>query len=339
MTDIPPSDPKSSQTNSLGFDEFIGILVAFSTIGLVLFWSFSRKDSGWNINGSLLPSPSSSTFPITPVRPDQQVVPFIVPGVKSTVVPSPPDQNTFQDQLPPVSNLTPEESQPEDESTSSQTTTREQYSVVAPGEKLPIIPPPLAFTDVPSEFWGRRFIDILSSRGIIKGFPDYSFRPSQPVTRAEFAAILEQAFGKRVDSTSTNFKDLSAQFWATPAINQSISTGFLKGYPDKTFQPNQKISRVQVLVALASGLNLKVPSSPDKVLSVYKDAQEIPKYALDKIAAATENSLVVNHPDPQRFAPNQEATRAEVAAMVHQALVRMGKLQPIKSESIVTVAH
>jgi hypothetical protein len=337
MTDIPPSDPKSSQRNTLGFDEFLGILVAFSTIGLILFWSFSRKDSGWNINGLLSPSPTSSASPVTPASPSQQVVPFIVPGVKPTVTPSPTDQNTFEDELPPVSNFAPDHSQAEDESTSSATITREQYSVVAPGEKLPTIPPPLAFTDVPSEFWGRRFIDVLSSRGITKGFPDYSFRPNQPVTRAEFAAILQQAFGKRVDSTSADFKDVSAQFWATPAINQSITTGFLKGYPDKTFQPEQKIPRVQVLVALASGLNLKVPSSPDKVLSVYKDAKEIPKYALDKVAAATESSLVVNHPDPQTFAPNQEATRAEVAAMVHQALVRMGKLQPIKSQSIVTV--
>jgi hypothetical protein len=338
MTDIPPSDPKSSQRNTLGFDEFLAILVAFSTIGLILFLSFSRKDSSWNINGLLLPSPTSSAPPVTPVSPSQQVVPFIVPSVKPTVTPSPTDQDTFEDELPPVSNFAPDQSQAEDESTSSATITRQQYSVVAPGEKLPTIPPPLAFTDVPSEFWGRRFIDVLSSRGITKGFPDYSFRPNQPVTRAEFAAILQQAFGKRVDSSSTtNFKDVSAQFWAIPAINQSISTGFLKGYPDKTFQPEQKIPRVQVLVALASGLNLKVPSSPDKLLSVYKDAKEIPKYALDKVAAATESSLVVNHPDPQTFAPNQEATRAEVAAMVHQALVRIGKLQPIKSQSIVTV--
>lgn len=346
MTNMPPSDPKSSQTNTLGFDEFIAILVAFTTIGVILFWSFSRKDSSWNINSLVSPSPTSSAsgvipaipaIPATPATPDQQLVPFIVPSVKPTVTPSPNDQDTFEDELPPVSNFAPNQSQAEDPSTSSETVTTQQYSVVAPGERLPTIPPPLAFTDVPAEFWGRRFIDVLSSRGIIKGFPDYSFRPNQPVTRAEFAAILQEAFGKRVNSTSTNFKDVSAEYWATPAINQTISTGFLRGYPDQTFKPEQKIPRVQVLVALASGLNLKVPSSPDKVLSVYKDAKDIPKYALDKVTAATENGLVVNHPDPQVFAPNQEATRAEVAAMVHQALVRMGKLQSIKSESIVTV--
>jgi hypothetical protein len=109
MTDIPPSDPKSSQRNTLGFDEFLAILVAFSTIGLILFWSFSRKDSSWNINGLLLPSPTSSAPPVTPVSPSQQVVPFIVPSVKPTVTPSPTDQDTFEDELPPVSNFAPDQ--------------------------------------------------------------------------------------------------------------------------------------------------------------------------------------------------------------------------------------
>lgn len=337
-----PSDQESSPNNTLGFDEFIGILVAFATIGVILFWSFSRKNSSWNITGLISPSPTSSAspsvIPAIPGIPEQQAIPFILPSVKPTVSPSPTDEKTLQDELLPGLNLAPNEpSQAQDPLSSFPITTTEQSRVVTKSEKLPTIPPPLAFTDVPAEFWGRRFIDILSSRGIIKGFPDYSFRPNQPVNRAEFAAILQQAFDKRDGGNSTTFKDTPANFWAIPAINQSITTGFLRGYPDSTFKPDQKIPRVQVLVALASGLNLKIPSSPEKVLSIYKDAKDIPKYAIDKIAAATENRLVVNHPDLQVLAPNQEATRAEVAAMVHQALVRMGKLQPVQSQSIVTV--
>ncbi|WP_211176042.1 S-layer homology domain-containing protein [Brasilonema sp. UFV-L1] len=337
-----PSDPESSPNNTLGFDEFIGILVAFATIGVILFWSFSRKNSNWNFTGLTSPNPTSSASPVIPVMPSlpgipkQQPIPFLLPGVKPTLTPSPTNGKTSDDELPPVYDLTPNEpSQAQDPFFSFPTTTTEQSRVLTPSEKLPTIPPPLAFTDVPAEFWGRRFIDILSSRGIIKGFPDYSFRPNQPVNRAEFAAILQQAFDRRNGGNTTTFKDTPADFWAIPAINQSITTGFLKGYPDNTFKPDQKIPRVQVLVALASGLDLKVPSSPEKVLSIYKDAKEIPQYALDKVAAATENRLVVNHPDLQVLAPNQEATRAEVAAMVHQALVRMGRLQPIESQSIV----
>jgi hypothetical protein len=82
-------------------------------------------------------------------------------------------------------------------------------------------------------------------------------------------------------------------------------------------------------------LNLKAPASPNKILSVYKDAKDIPTYAIGKIAAATTNGLVVNYPNPQILAPNKVASRAEVTAMIHQALVKRGKLQAISSPNIV----
>jgi hypothetical protein len=337
-TNMHSPDPESSPNNTLGFDEFIGILVAFLTIGMILFWTFSRKNPNWNLTGLISPSPTSSASPIIPVIPEQPEIPFLLPGVKPIVTPSPTDKHSFLDDLfPQTLNVPPDEawSKTEQPSFSPPITGTKQSRVTIPSEKLPTIPPPIAFTDVPGDFWGGRFINILSSRGMIKGFPDYSFRPNQPVNRAEFAAILQQAFDKRDGGNSTNFKDIPPEFWAISAINRSIAIRFLKGYPDQSFKPDQKIPRVQVLVALVSGLNLKIPSSPEKVLSVYKDAKDIPKYAIDKVAAATENRLVVNHPDPQVLAPNQEATRAEVTAMVHQALVRMGRLQPIESPSIV----
>ncbi|PMB51704.1 S-layer protein [Fischerella thermalis CCMEE 5201] len=326
MTNTPP-DPKSSQTNALGFDEFIGILVAFATIGAILFWSFSRKESGWNFNSLLLPSPTPTTSP-TPLA-----------------IPTPPDVGTRQtpsasaqenlSRVTPSPTVNPN-NLPQEQAPFPPFTTNRTLPLVIPEQKS-TIPPPIAFTDVPSDFWARRFIDVLSSRNIIKGYQDYTFRPNQPVTRAEFAAIVEQAFGKELSKTKNtiSFKDVPPRFWANSAIDQAISTGFLKGYPNKVFRPQQKIPRVQVLVALTSGMNLNVPASQTRIISFYRDAKEIPNYATDKIAAATANSLVVNYPNPKALNPNKEATRAEVAAMVYQALVRTGRLDAIQSEYIV----
>jgi S-layer homology domain len=340
MTNTPP-DPQSSQRTALGFDEFIAILVAFATIGAVLFWAFSRRDSGWNFSVLPLPSPTASVAvpPTTQIQPNANSNLNIVPSAPPATVNEPtlvnpsPSPGTIPTLiLPfPVAPAAP----PHVQMSPSANSFPEPFRVVTPSEQKSTIPPPIAFSDVPNDLWARRFINVLSSRGIIKGFPDYSFRPNQPVTRAEFAAILEQGFNKQLGTNAIAFNDIPSKYWATPAINQAISTGFLKGYPDKTFKPEQKISRVQVLVALVSGLNLKEPTSADKTLSVYKDVKDIPKYAIGKTAAATANNLVVNYPDPNTFAPNKEATRAEVAAMVHQALVRMGRLQPIESKNIV----
>ncbi len=346
MTNTPPSDPESSQKNALGFDEFIGVLVAFTTIGVILFWSFSRKDSGWNLDRVL--SLSSTTSPniqqnqsLPSLAPQQQpntqapVSPVPAPIVEPRSAPETVDQVPSTSVLPRT-RITPNNlPQVQTPLSSFSQAISQPFSLVTPSRKKSTIPPPIAFNDVPADFWGRRFINVLSSRRIIKGFPDYSFRPNQPVTRAEFAAILQQAFENKTAKSSLKFKDVNETFWGTPAINQAISTGFLKGYPNQTFQPEQKISRVQVLVALVSGLNLKTPASPEKVLQIYKDAQDIPQYATAKIASATVNGLVVNYPDSEVFAPNKEATRAEVAAMVYQALVKMGRLEAIPSKNIV----
>ncbi|MDZ7959492.1 MAG: S-layer homology domain-containing protein [Aulosira sp. DedQUE10] len=345
MTNTPP-DPESSPKTALGFDEFIAVLVAFSTIGAILFWSLSRKDSSWDFNGVLSLSPTTS--PSTQQNPAlPSAVPTLQPDADNlrsplpTPIVEPSSAPSIIDQVPANSVLSPTQIAPstppqvQGPLPSSKIVNPQPFSLVTPSKSKLTIPPPIAFNDVPADFWGRRFINVLSSRSIIKGFPDYSFRPNQPVNRAEFAAILQRAFEYKPAKSTLRFKDVTAKSWATPAINQAISAGFLKGYPNQTFQPEQTISRSQVLVALVSGLNLKTPASPDQVLKIYKDAKDIPKYATDKIASATINGLVVNYPDRDVFAPNKEATRAEVAAMVYQALVKMGRLEQIPSKSIV----
>jgi hypothetical protein len=349
MTNLPPSDPKSSQRNTLDFDEFIGIFVAFATVGAILFWSFSRRNATGSDFSLFAPTPQ----PIQPspgnnllLQEPNVGVPKgnlnlnlpLPPAIKEPGTPSVPD-NGILGGVPPLVVIPPEVGQSQVVPPVVQTTPRPFDGVTTPVGKLPTIPPPRAFTDVPNDYWAKGFIDALSSRKIIEGFEDYSFRPNQPITRAEFAAILERAFNKEARQNQLTFTDIPPKYWATPAINDAIATGFLKGYPDKTFKPEQKIPRVQVLVALVSGLNLKSPSSPDKVVSIFKDAKDIPNYAIDRVAAASVDKLVVNYPDKLAFVPNKEATRAEVAAMIHQALVRMGRLQPIRSENIVTVGR
>ncbi|MDZ8228074.1 S-layer homology domain-containing protein [Nostoc sp. ChiVER01] len=351
MTNRPPSEPESSQKTALGFDEFIAILVAFATIGAILFWSLSRRDSSWNLNGLLSPSPTPSRsvqpnqvllFPTPKVEPNaapNNLLPSSLP--EAVVEPNAPASPSSSGAVLPSAQVIPTQ-YPQPQTPVSSSTglessiiTSSALPLVTPAKQKSIIPPPIAFNDVPDNFWGRRFIDVLSSRGILKGFPDYSFRPNQPVNRAEFATILQKAFNQEPSKSAIAFQDVPAKFWANSAIDQAISAGFLKGYPKKTFKPQQNITRVQVLVALVSGLNLKKPTSQNQILSVYKDAKNIPSYATSKIAAATANGLVVNYPNSQILAPNKAATRAEVAAMIHQALVKRGKLARISSQNIV----
>jgi hypothetical protein len=191
------------------------------------------------------------------------------------------------------------------------------------------------FNDVPTGYWAQTFIQELASRDIIKGFPDGGFRPNDPVTRAQFAAMLSKAVKKAPMRGGVTFVDVDSSYWAASAIQTSYTTGFMSGYPGNVFEPTQNIPRVQVLVSLANGLNYSATQATETILQTYADASGIPNYARNSVAAATENRLVVNYPNVQFLGPNQTATRAEVAAFIYQSLVRSGQANAIASPYIV----
>lgn len=192
-----------------------------------------------------------------------------------------------------------------------------------------------AFSDVPSNYWASPFIAELARREIIAGFPDSSFRPEQPVTRAQFAAIVRKAFQKTPERAATEFTDVPANYWAYDAIQQAYTIGFLAGYPGNRFEPSQNITREQVLVALANGLQYSASSSSTDPLQYYSDASAISNYARSPVAAATERKIVVNYPNVRFLNPSRTATRADVAAFIYQALVNSGQLTAINSPYIV----
>ncbi|MGD2179585.1 glycoside hydrolase family 10 protein [Lusitaniella coriacea] len=180
-------------------------------------------------------------------------------------------------------------------------------------------------TDIQNH-WASACIENLAERNQISGYPDKSFRPNQPVTRAEFAALLNKVFPDALTlRAGGDFPDVSQNFWGRSAIKRAYETDFLTGYPDGRFRPNQNISRVQALVSLVSGLqlslNLPVDDTLNKALS---DAAAIPNYAKAKIVTALGQQMVVNYPDVRQFNPNKAATRGEVAAFVCRAIQAPG---------------
>lgn len=194
---------------------------------------------------------------------------------------------------------------------------------------------PVAFKDVPANYWAKSYIEALASQNIIAGFPDGTFKPNEPVTRAQFATIITKALTPPAKRPAIKFKDVASNFWAFAAIQSAYQSQFVSGYPDGTFKPQQQIPRVQALVALANGLGLT--ANDQSVLSFYTDAGQIPNYAIAPVAAATVRQLVINYPTTKQLNPNRQATRAEVAAFVYQALVNAGRAQPIPSSYLVTV--
>lgn len=195
------------------------------------------------------------------------------------------------------------------------------------------------FQDV-KDHWAQACIEELAEKKIISGYyEDGTFRPNRPVSRAEFAAMLRRAFpDAKIVRKPINFADIPTDYWGFKAIREAYQTGFMSGYSGSIFNPTLNIPRWQVLVALSSGLMYSPTGSAAEVLdATFEDAREIPELARNAIAAAAEKRLVVNYPAVKQLEPTRNATRAEVATFLCQAIAKPGQTALVPSQYIAQV--
>ena len=111
------------------------------------------------------------------------------------------------------------------------------------------------FKDVKAGDWYKTAVDIMAKQGIVKGYEDGTFRPNQPITRREFAAIAARYAGN-LDTWKT-FRDVPPTDWAYKLINRVAGAGWINGYEDGTFRPNNNITRAEVVAIVNRMLNRK----------------------------------------------------------------------------------
>ena len=100
------------------------------------------------------------------------------------------------------------------------------------------------FSDVPKGYWAANYIGYMQQFGIITGYSDGSFRPDAPVTRAEFAAIASRF--EKLTEGSKSFTDVPDTYWAARYISFAATRGWVTGYSDGTFKPEDPITRAEV---------------------------------------------------------------------------------------------
>ncbi|AFY73060.1 putative S-layer protein [Synechococcus sp. PCC 7502] len=172
-------------------------------------------------------------------------------------------------------------------------------------------------------YWAEQYVTSLADRSIIGGFPDGTFKPSADITRAQFAAIAVKAFNLSSSSNNSNFNDVSPNYWASSAISAVSNSGLVTGFPDGTFRPEDRITRAQALVILAKALGNRFSPNPNE-LNRYSDRDAVPDWAADSVSKAASARIIANFPDSSRIAPNNLATRGEVAALIYQTIFRLG---------------
>jgi len=190
-----------------------------------------------------------------------------------------------------------------------------------PEKKKPVIPLPeivpkpqlKTFNDVPEGYWAEKPIEYLATLGIMDGYEDKTFRPTQEMSRGELAVLLIKAKGFTVSKeVKLRFSDVKIQSYEAPYISLAVERKYVSGYPGGTFKPEKRVTRAEAAVILAkfAGLYMK-PKVQEKVF------EDLPiKHWASPAAAATKESGFFEYLGGKGFGPNLYLTRAEAAEII-----------------------
>jgi len=177
------------------------------------------------------------------------------------------------------------------------------------------------FNDVGDKFWDVRYIEVLASKGIVKGSgTTETFKPLNNLTRAEFTAMIVRAF-KLFDETAPNpFKDVKTTDWFYPEVTSAAKIGIVQGRPGGIFAPNDYITREEMAKIISNVLTLVLNKKPveksEEYLKIFSDKNNIADYAKDAVALATKYEILEGKLEGT-YAPKDKADRAEASKVVY----------------------
>ena len=171
--------------------------------------------------------------------------------------------------------------------------------------------PLIQFNDV-SGHWAADQINEAVERGYFTGYEDETFKPNDPITRAEFAVIINRAINLDAsESVPSQLMDIS-NHWAKEAIEKTQKAGIVSGYDDGTFRPNNKVSRAEIAAMVSRALQL------DPIVNEstgFTDEGQIPNWAKGYVVVMKEYGIITGR-EGNKFAPAANITRAEAAVIL-----------------------
>jgi len=165
--------------------------------------------------------------------------------------------------------------------------------------------------------WAQVQIEKWITDGLIAGYPDGQFKPDDPITRAEFVALVNRAYKIEKSDTPYPFSDVTPSDWFYDQVMSGKAAGYIAGYPDGTFKPNHPISRQEAAVLLAKLLRLSSEEQADTV--PFADYPNIDQWAQSSIHAVITHGIMSGFPD-KTFKAQKSLTRVEAVVSLDRSL-------------------
>ena len=197
---------------------------------------------------------------------------------------------------------------------------------VTPGTPVtparPAAPVGLPFADVSSSDWFYNDVRYVYEKGIMDGTGADRFSPNAPLTRAMIVTILYRMAGSPAMSGASDFKDVDSNKWFAKAVAWAAANGIVNGYGDSLFGPNDPVTREQLAAilyryAVYGGMTAV---TLEENLGSFADTAQLSAYAIQAMNWAVGQGLI--NGSGSNLVPKAQATRAQVAAIIHRYLER-----------------
>jgi len=152
---------------------------------------------------------------------------------------------------------------------------------------------PSAFTDINQDAWYASFVKTLTSKSIINGYPDGTFRPDEPITRAELITLVTRFVDVVPPNANNRFSDLSDTHWAFDFIMNAYGNDWVAGYPDGMFKPDENITRAEAVTVINNATGRHQHDHLLKISDSFKDLDALEEHwAFENILLAAEDLIL-----------------------------------------------
>lgn len=179
---------------------------------------------------------------------------------------------------------------------------------------VPSVPAMAAPSDIAGH-WAESVITQWQSKGLIQGYEDGTFKPGNTTTRAEFVTLMNNAKGFWSEG-SINFSDVKNGSWFYSAVARAVAAGYVKGYSDGSFKPNNTITRAEAAMMIANTAKL---SANEAGAYRFTDIGSIPAWARGSVGAVVAAGYMTGYPDGS-FDANASISRAEAVSSLNRML-------------------
>ncbi len=189
------------------------------------------------------------------------------------------------------------------------------------------------YSDMNENHWAYQSIKFLTEVGVVVGYPDGTYKPDIPVTRAEFASMAIKALGQE-DANVTqeiHFSDVNNDFWAYDIIKRAVYFDLIPDADGQRFRPYDSVTRAEAITIAVNALTTQQISeqrAQEIISKSYEDYAQLPAWFLVAAGKAQLLDLIIVMPGNEgKLEADRPANRAEIAAILYK-MMQEAKLNP-----------